>query len=247
MKSLIYSGVTKGCETLSHLAEVETDCGRISPLDGWLVMKIGCTSRKMEALMEERIKVKVKSKSQIYVHNDLANNAYHLHKMIHERLAKGETEGISLEITACLIMIAFAMEARTNFLGFKLIKDWKEFAPPLKKLQQVADNLGVSPDFESRPYLTARQLKEFRDEIAHGKPVVAIDVERELVATYDELEKLGYVQASWEGIATREFLDKAYEDVETIWHDLLKSSGLTVIDTLTHHERHIEFIGPADS
>ncbi|MCA1366653.1 hypothetical protein I6F15_04435 [Bradyrhizobium sp. BRP14] len=196
--------------------------------------------------MEERVKVKVKAKSQVYIHNDLANNAYYLRKKIHERLAKEDTDGISLEMTACLIMIAFALEAQINFLGWKLITDWNERSPALEKLQQVAKLLGVDPNFETRPFSTAKRLKEFRDGIAHGKPFV-ITVEDELVATYDELHNLGYKQAPWEGVVTAEFLDQAYDDMETIWHDLLKRSGLEVFDTLTHHERDIEFIGPADA
>ncbi|MET4686263.1 hypothetical protein [Sinorhizobium fredii] len=195
--------------------------------------------------MEERVKVKVKAKSQVYIHNDLANNAYYLRKKIHERLAKGETEGISLEMTACLVMIAFALEAQINFLGWKLIEKWKEFAPTLEKLQQVAKQLGVDPNFETRPFSTVKRLKEFRDGIAHGKPFT-ITVEDELVATYDELENLGYKQAPWEGVVTKEFVDQAYDDMETIWRDLLERSGLEVLDTLPFRERHIEFIGSAN-
>jgi hypothetical protein len=43
-----------------------------------------------------------------------------LKEKIEEKINKGEHDGVALEIMACLIMVAFAFEAKVNLLGFKL-------------------------------------------------------------------------------------------------------------------------------
>ena len=57
-----------------------------------------------------------------------------------------------------------------NFLGFKLIQKWEERKPYLYKFQRVAKRLNVTVDYNSRPHSTVKELKEFRDTLAHGKP-----------------------------------------------------------------------------
>ena len=150
-----------------------------------------------------------------------------------QRLAKGEDEGVDLEIMAGLALLAFTVEARFNFLGHKLIKDWKEWRPFMKKVNAVFEHLGVVPDFKARPYLSIKQLKDFRDILAHGKPEDR-EFDQEVVVNPEELLALLIPRAEWETfIDGPRFFYEAYGDVEQIWATLLEKAGLSVLDTLS--------------
>ncbi|NTF87640.1 hypothetical protein G6L46_10940 [Agrobacterium rhizogenes] len=191
--------------------------------------------------MSTLIKVRVRGKSQLYIHNDLSNAAFYFWKRINQRFDDGDHEGIALEVTACLTMIAFAAEARVNFLGYRLIDPWRERDPAWVKLETISKHLGIDPDKTTRPFLTLDRLKSFRDAIAHGKPK-EIPVDTELVTTQEELEKKNLLETEWDTFITREFMNEAYEDAEGLWRDMLKASGLNIMDTLTQGERQFSII-----
>lgn len=84
----------------------------------------------------------------------------------------------------------------------------------------------------SRPYKSIVDLKDFRDTLAHGKPKEVLQ-EIEVITTHEELAARGHLSADWEKYLSEEFVFDAYQDVNLIWNDLLKRSGLEVFDTLT--------------
>ncbi len=65
-------------------------------------------------------------KIQVYPHNDLLNLAYFQRNSIKKKLEDPESEGIKLDCLACLISLAFSVEAIVNFVGHKKIDNWKE-------------------------------------------------------------------------------------------------------------------------
>ncbi|TAU91317.1 hypothetical protein ELI41_23640 [Rhizobium leguminosarum] len=191
--------------------------------------------------MNKKIRVRVQETSRIYIHNDLSNTGYYFQQRIEKRLKEEDREGIGLEMMACLTMMAFALEARINFLGFRLIKDWDEWLPIKRKVKLVSKHLGISADFGKRPYKTVKLLKEFRDTLAHGKPATFTDA-REIITTHDELEKRGYLNADWESYVNIEFIRQAAADSDEIWRDLLKLADLNLFETLTQGDRSVQFI-----
>jgi hypothetical protein len=101
--------------------------------------------------------------------------------------------------------------------------------------------MGVAPDFGERPYKTIESLKNFRDTLAHGKPLeIRTDVEVE--ATEEELRGRGYLGAPWEASVTGEFVEMGFEDMEVVWRDLLARSKLGVMETITQGGATISFI-----
>ncbi|MCZ2986482.1 hypothetical protein NYY78_19365, partial [Acinetobacter baumannii] len=66
--------------------------------------------------------------------------------------ATGNTQGIALDITACLVMLAFTFESRLNFIGEEAVEDFKERRWFDKKVEIVLKALGLEPDFSVRPY-----------------------------------------------------------------------------------------------
>jgi hypothetical protein len=193
-----------------------------------------------------KIKVKLHQKQEIFVHNNLANTAFYFRERITERLAKDDREGIGLEMTACLIMIAFAMEAQVNFFGWKLAPPkWDERDEIKGKIKVVAKHVGLSVDFGQRPYKTVKELKALRDQLAHGKPEIIVRKEDELITTHEELEALPFPEARWEKLVTKDFIDQAFDDMNAIWNEILAVSGLEVFDAVTKGDRSIQYIGEA--
>lgn len=182
--------------------------------------------------MQEQFSVKIKSHAHIYIHNTIDNTAWYLKEKIEDKIKRGDSEGISLEIMSCLVMMAFAFEAKVNLLGFKLFDKWDERQGYLCKFERVAKKLGVKVDYETRPHSTIKEIKNFRDTVAHGKPY-EIEEEKELVLTKEELEQRQMLKAEWEGCLTAEFLRQAYDDLEQLWRTLFEKSGLNILDTVT--------------
>jgi hypothetical protein len=79
----------------------------------------------MDKVMEKRL-ARHKGYKNVYVHNDLAGAAYHFKGVIESKLAANDRKGIAYDYMACLLMLAFTFEAQINFLGLKLISNWKE-------------------------------------------------------------------------------------------------------------------------
>jgi len=193
----------------------------------------------------ETVKAHVKVDKHIYVHNDIDQGAFYLKERIKERLSKGDRDGIGLEMMACLVLLAFAVEAKFNFLGHKLIKDWNERDKALNKVKKVLKHLGVNDDLKDPPYKTIEDLKKFRDALAHGKPQ-EIKYEGDVAATEQELRQQGRLSAEYEKFLKEELVYQAYDNVETIWKDLLTKSGLNIMDTITHGGMEYTIIGEVD-
>jgi hypothetical protein len=142
---------------------------------------------------------------------------------------------------ACAIMLAFTFEAKINFLGWKLIQQWKEFQPFEDKAKQVFEALKLEVDWTKRPYLSIDNMKNFRNTVAHGKPQV---IERDEVVTMkpEELDRRIDLSGEWEKACTHEAVTQAYEDLDVVWKQMLEKSGLKLFDTMTHGEGGISFI-----
>jgi hypothetical protein len=188
-----------------------------------------------------KIKVRRLTKQHIHVHNDLAKGAQHFKERALERLANNDEVGIAYDILAELIFVAFSTEARLNFLGSKLVLGWKERAPFQKKLKLVLSELGLAPDFAKRPYSVIATLKDLRDSLAHGKPAY-FELEQEIVVDAAEAANIPFPRHSWVAFCTKEFAIEAFEDAESIWNELLKTSKLTTFETVTRQTASTTFI-----
>lgn len=188
----------------------------------------------------EKIKVKRQRKKQFYIHNDLANAAYHTKLTIEEKVKTGGA-GITLDCMSCLVMLAFTVEAKINFLGSKLIPDWKERQPFDDKLKAVFECLGVKDDASERPFSSIHELKKFRDSIAHGKPL-EVESEEVVTGTAEEIDNLPDLTSEWQEFSKPENVFKISDDVDTFWKLLLKRSGLNIFDTLSGGSTSLTFI-----
>ena len=180
----------------------------------------------------DKVKAHAKEQKQIYIHNDIDQAAFYFKERIEARASKRDRDGIGYDMMACLIFLAFAVEAKFNFVGYKLIKDWDERKPALDKVEIVLEHLKIDSDLKEWPYQVIGELKKFRDALAHGKPE-EIDREVYIETTAKELQERGSLSAPYEDFLKEELVYQAYEDVEAIWKELLERSGLNITDTIT--------------
>ncbi len=179
-----------------------------------------------------KIKVRRHQKKRIYIHNDLSNAAFYFMKRIESRLQNNDQEGIAFDHMAFLVLSAFAFEARINFLGEKLITNWRERSPFHVKVASVFSAVGIKQQSNQRPFSTLKIIKDFRDTLAHGKPKETI-LEEEAIIEQEEEDGLVGLTAEWKKYCTLELMQIVHEDLNTLWKRLLEKAGIKVFETLT--------------
>lgn len=163
----------------------------------------------------------------VFPHNDLLNLAHYQREKINEKVASGDMDGISLDCMSAIIAMAFSVEALLNLVGHKRVKGWKERDSYLKKINAVCSVAGYSFNKAIEPYETLWELKEFRDAMAHGKPI-KFNVS---VKTREDLRKS--MSCVWDSCSTPEYVNHAWGKVKEFEHMLFKGTKLSVGETLT--------------
>jgi len=184
-----------------------------------------------------KIRVKRTTDRHYLPHNDLQRAAQHFRARIDERLAADDRKGIAFDILAELVFLAFSVEAKVNFLGAKLISDWKECAPFNEKLDLVLDRLGIVPDRTVRPYSTLEALKSLRDSMAHGKPVHEVKTEELVIDTDEDEDLFADLRGDWDGYYRGTFYQDAQDDVTAMWEAWIAASKLTHFEATTRSLR----------
>jgi len=110
-----------------------------------------------------------------------------------------------------MVFAFLTLEAYVNYIGVKVCPKFVD-RPYLKfeeKLREVMQRLGLSePDRSVRPYRTVWDLKDLRDEIAHGKHLKFRGVYKHYVS-----EQLPVLQGFVEDRVTRRGTVRAVRDV----------------------------------
>jgi hypothetical protein len=190
----------------------------------------------------EKIKVRKQKHQHIYVHNDLSNAAYYFKTVIETKVAANDRNGIAFDYMACLLMLAFTFEANINFLGSKLFADkWDELRSFRKKISQVFTKLRIVADWRERPFSSIDAMKEFRDSIAHGKPVEIVTDET-VITTSEMANKRIDNDSEWLRYCEHDAVFNAFDDADIIWKLLLQAAKLDVLDTVSHGSSIVSFI-----
>jgi hypothetical protein len=141
-------------------------------------------------------------------------NLWHTSMCLLERGQEQERASFH-QFMGSLVFTAFTLEAYLNWLGEKLFPHWKylERLNPKEKLEVISDRLGVKVELGGRPWQVMKDLFNFRNDIAHGKPeTLATEKVEQIDDDFDE--KLGRPdQTRWERFCTRENAERAREDV----------------------------------
>jgi len=147
---------------------------------------------------------------------------------------------------ACGMMVAFAFEANLNFMGLELMKsgkltEWNEWQSYTKKLNKVFEALGIPVELQKRPLKSMQKMKDLRNTLAHGKPVIE-EYDKIEVGTNEELDRGAELIAGWEKDCTSDVVFEALSDLDDLWKLMIEKSGLELWDTISHGEGAITFI-----
>jgi hypothetical protein len=83
-----------------------------------------------------------------------------------------EEPGWFYEALTTIAFSALAIEALCNSIGKRKIQDWEDFesSSPNAKLRLLAKTLLIEYKKSDEPWITARWLFKFRNQVAHAKP-----------------------------------------------------------------------------
>lgn len=192
------------------------------------------------------VRVKMENKVTDYPHNDVANAAFHFRERLEKAFQdKDRADGIFLDMIGLMTMTAFALEGYVNFIGGRLIEkcvkdksraadSWQTFERmrTKDKVKEIRKMTGIEIDWNKRPYLTVGELSDLRNMFAHPKPHKPIVQEWEAVGTDNEFKRqLRNYKPEYEERLTWEFAQRAYDDVEQIWQELLAGAEIDPYET----------------
>jgi len=112
-------------------------------------------------------------------------------------------------VAPIVVFAAFAIEAYLNSIGARKITFWDELErlPWKKKVEILHKQAGSKPDWGKEPLQFAKEVFEFRDKLAHGKP------ERVLGPVFNDaneagrLQDLGKLRPDWYSRIDREWAE----------------------------------------
>lgn len=206
------------------------------------------TGKPLSEEPQPRVVAKLEIDRGDYIHNDLANAAFHLLEQLRAAHKEGRREGVGLEIMAAITMTAFAFEAYLNFVGAWVLKqDWRERDPTPTKRKTIADALGITWDEAARPFSTVKELQDVRSILAHGKPH-RTKKDWYSVGTHNELQmELWSFVPDWKAkVISYDFLELAFEDVEAVWRLMLEAAKISPFDAMSGGSSGMEFLGYAE-
>ena len=184
-------------------------------------------------------KFEVRTQAERFIHNDLSSCAWWFEKAAETKIKSREIDGVYFDLMAGLVMAAFSVEAKVNFVGWKLLEnDWPERAKLREKIDLLVKVLNLDLSWGERPLQTVAQLKRFRDTLAHGKPEL-VDLTEELdiePTVWDALK------GQWEASVRYDFLHQCRKDEDVIWRRLLDEAEISISDTLTSGRHSLKAI-----
>jgi hypothetical protein len=175
----------------------------------------------------------VPHKIQVYPHNDIFNLAHYHLDIINKKVALRDENGLALDCMSFIVSIAFGIEAFINFIGFKVVYEWKERQPFKSKIENIYSSLGHSFKMEIEPYKSIWLIKEIRDSIAHGKPYEGIIQVRSTDELWLEMSEW------WNHYLDSDFVNYTRKQVDVWINELLNLAGIKIEETITS-ARHVK-------
>lgn len=143
-------------------------------------------------------------------------------------LAKGSRDGLMYTSMSCMILTAFMLEAYFNHLGQLRHADWTRRERKLsktKKFKMFAEQNGLDPDMDKRPYSSLVRLFAFRDSMAHATTITEeIDLELEIGDSITQ----SLPGPEWQQLITVEHAEELLNDATEIVRELHQAAGQKV-------------------
>lgn len=166
-----------------------------------------------------------------FIHNDLSNCAYGFREQVKKQFDEKDTEGVYFPMMGALVFSAFALEAKVNFIGWKVLHGgWPERANLREKIDLLRVILPLDLRWGERPLQTFAKLKKFRDTLAHGKPEIVDQTK----TVQEEPEIWDALKSQWEASVTPDFIDLVHDDIKNFFHLALDAADIDFGATITH-------------
>jgi len=181
-----------------------------------------------------------------YPHNALSSAALYLKERIDRaHQPDGDMKGVTLDMIAALTMSAFSLEGYVNYVGERvLVGRWDDRTSVKAKIKCLKRELGLTFDWNKRPYSTIKKLVWIRNAFAHPKPHRPDPREYVAEGTFDGLKRgLRDYQPGLMLAVTHDFVTEAFHDVEEIWLGLLTAAGIGEYETWDGGSQGIEILG----
>ncbi len=176
-------------------------------------------------------KYEVRIEAERFIHNDLSGCAHEMLQIMRRINLPDETGGVFFVMMSSLIFSAFSIEAKVNFVGWKVLeKGWPERASLTEKIDLLIKVLPLDLKWGERPLQTIAKLSNFRNTLAHGKP----DIVDKTVITHVRPEVWDALKGEWESSVTPENVERCYDDTEKLWEILLDVAQIPASKTITH-------------
>ena len=173
----------------------------------------------------------VKETAERFIHNDLSDCAWWFKDLAAKKFENDDRSGVALVMMASLVFCAFSIEAKINFVGWRVLENgWPEMASFREKIDLLNKVLNAKLTWDARPLQTVHELQRIRNAFAHGKPEV---VENEKIVDV-EPEVWDALKATWEKSVNMDFLARCHDDENALWDVLLRCADIEPHETLTH-------------
>ncbi|WIL21378.1 hypothetical protein [Geothrix sp.] len=102
--------------------------------------------------------------------------------------AEQKSPGYMYNMLVAITFSSLAVESLCNTIGERIILDWQDFesGSPIAKLRLLTKHLNIEFTKESEPWVSARWLIKFRNQIAHAKPENVVE---EVTLTQEQHDK----------------------------------------------------------
>ena len=185
------------------------------------------------------IKFEVRIAAERHIFNDLSACTRAHSDVMREKIDGDRRDGVYYDMMASLVFAAFDLEAKVNFVGWKVFEDgWPGRANIREKIQLLNRHLQMNLDWGCRPLQTLNELRKFRDTLAHGKPE-EVKIEQVVDVEPDIWEAL---RGQWEVFVNAVQVDRCIADVSAFWDQMLRAANISHWETTTRAEHSLSHI-----
>jgi hypothetical protein len=146
-------------------------------------------------------------------------------------ISESKIDGWFYPLAASIVFQAFSLEAFLNHVGTKVVQDWmsKWERKPWESKIAVIFGGKQQPDLNLVPWRVCRELKQFRDPIAHGKDAIFSE---SLILTRKEAEELRrtHLHTPEEKFATLANAKEAIQNLGLVYKQTYKDILLENLD-----------------
>jgi len=140
--------------------------------------------------------------------------------------AKNNEEGSFYNCMTAELFSAFCLEAYLNHLGAQKIPYWESVEKklgPAEKLEIICHEIGLKPDFGSRPFQSFRVLFQLRNSLVHGKTEYLEQSDEQFL---EDDEQPKWLDVKWKSLISFNMANQFTQDTKEMIETIHTKSGI---------------------